>query len=43
MFIRNNKIMKITELIEKNNKTGLIEFFSTVKQARDKSTSEKED
>ena len=34
---------QLSELIEKNNKTGLIEFFSTVKQARDKSTSEKED
>jgi prephenate dehydrogenase len=34
---------ELSELIRINNTTGLIEFFSTVKNARDKSISEKED
>ena len=34
---------KLSELIENNNTTGLIEFFSTVKKDRDKSISGKED
>ncbi len=34
---------KLSELIETNNKTGLIEFFSTVKTARDKSILGKKD
>ena len=33
----------LSELIENNNTTGLIEFFSTVKKDRDKSISGKED
>ncbi len=34
---------ELSKLIEMNNTTGLIEFFSTVKKARDKSISGKED
>jgi prephenate dehydrogenase len=34
---------ELSELIGTNNATGLIEFFSTVKNARDKSISGKED
>ena len=34
---------KLSELIETNNATGLIEFFSSVKNARDKSISGKKD
>ena len=34
---------KLSELIETNNTTGLIEFFSTVKTARDKSILGKKD
>ena len=34
---------KLSELIETNNATGLIEFFRTVKNARDKSISGKKD
>ena len=34
---------ELSELIETNNTTGLIKFFSTVKKARDKSISGKED
>ena len=34
---------KLSELIENNNTTGFIEFFSTVKKDRDKSISGKED
>ena len=34
---------KLSELIETNNATGLIEFFHTVKDSRDKSISGKKD
>ena len=34
---------RLSELIETNNATGLIEFFSSVKNARDKSISGKKD